>query len=511
MTSFCLESIPNKNFNYLYLDRRGKLGFDQDDSFLGIVTRAFASLLGLRDYDLTHVFPVAQQTLGEREIELLTGKLARSVGLTSGEFENIQKLSRYYFNPKQHYSPQELLELKTFIESVKSNLRLNSAVNQLIGMQTTLDKVHVRALKALRTFSFETTKVGKLTDAFKKVEDLQSKLQKGGTLNAEMKEKLSLAEMHELESVIQLAPVFRDFKKMGLTFQRSSEIGSIRRNINIADNTLRRIQNIIRRENPPALVNFIFYDNPNAVCLRTPLIHFLSTWIFRLGLKADIFHASISYRDNQKQETEAHMAQQFIKEKRSLYSQSFKTFALDGEKLFEQYPKETRVQLEAFYGKNWKAILTQKFGRVLNDYFDHTQSLNSFHNPILRRFLGAVGLQSLFREGGFFNQMQFSKTKRSICTEFVMKSLMQCYAQLEGEIRKDWDKASSRRTIDTLPPQLPKPTSDSMACALSPPSMTRSLMDSGLVHEVKRPNILGQILDYHHYDIKDGLNYPLFG
>lgn len=512
MCNSITEYSETKNFNYLYLDGNGELGIDRNDSLLGMITRIVLSLFGVRDYNLQHIFPVAQKALSEREVHSLTVKLIKTLGMSLDDFENIQRLSAYYFNPKHTYSSQELHKLKNFIENAKGNLKINNACNLLLQMDTTLDRVHKRALKAIRTFSFETTKVEKLTDAFQKIEDLQTKLQKDGTLRKPMKEKLSLLEMRELESVIQMAPVFRDLKKIGLTFKCQSEIGNIRRNINIANNTVHRLKKLISKETSPQSMHFIFYDCPNFSPIRSPLMKVLAPLVFRLGFKSHLFHAALSYQDSKKQEMEAHVMQQFIHEKRSLFSQAFKTFAPNFDKFFQQYPQEVQVNLQTFYGNQWKRILEQKFAGIVRNFFENGEDYQGFQNPLSRRFLGGVGLQSLFCKGNFYKRMQFSKYQHSLCTEFVIKSIMQCYANLEEEIKKDWDKAATRRHIDTLPPKLPKILSEEAAySALVPSQMAQSLIANNLVREIKRPLVLGEVMKYHQYDIHEGLNLSRFG
>jgi len=490
-------STLDKNFNYLYLDRSGKLGFDRDDSFLHTLTRIVTSILGLRDYNIIHLFPTAQRQLSKEKIAILTGKLARSIGLSSKELENIQKLSRYYINPKDRYTNTDRAALKTFIESARGNLKLNGAINQLIQMETTLDKVHTSALKALSTFSFKTTIMGKLTETFNKVEKLQSKLQKNGTLSSEMEEKFSMREMRELESVIQLAPIFRDFKKMGLAFKRESELGKFRRNINISDNTLRRVQNIIRKKNRPDLMTLIFYNNSHFASKRTHLTQFLITSFFHVAFQSQFFHASLSYPNNKNRETEVHIMKKFIKKRRTLLSKSLDSFMLNFDAFFDKYSEKKKYQFKTFYGDNWKKALKYKFGRILKNHFSNTEPYESLRNPIMRRFLGGIGLKPLFSTGDFLNQMQFSSSKDCICTEFVIKSLMQCHIQLKNEVKKDFEKASRRRNMRGSPyPTLPDPfTRQIMINALPPPIMASILLRRGLMNKVKRPKILDQILD----------------
>ena len=238
----------------------------------------------------------------------------------------------------------------------------------------------------------------------------------------------------------------------------------------------------------------------------------LAPLIFRLGFKSHLFHAALSYRGSKKQEMEAHVMQQFIHEKRSLFSQSFKTFSPDFDNFFQQYPQEVQAKLQTFYGNHWKRILAQKLGGVVRNFFENGKDYQGFQNPLSRRFLGATGLQSLFFKGSFYKRMQFSTYQHSLCTEFVIKSMMQCYAKLEEEVKKDWDKATTRRPIDTLPPKLPKILSEEAThSAIVPSQMAKNLINQNLVKEVKRPPILAEVMEYHQYDIHKGLNLPRFG
>lgn len=512
MSSIHLAETQSKNFNYLFLDRQGNLGLDQNNSFLGTCIRAITSFLKLRDYDLFHVFPIAQKELSERELEPLTDKLLKKVGLNNSTLEKIQLLSRYYFDPQQSYTLEERATLKVFIESAKGNSALNKSLNQLMGMQTPLNRVHVNALKALRSFSFETSKMDKLASAFKKVEVLEAKLQKNGELSSDLEEKFSLDELYELESVIQLAPLLADFKKMGLIFEKSSQMGTMCRNIHVTHNLLNRLHKIVQKTQTPELFHFIFYDFPNFSPRALPKMRKITPLMFRVGLKSDIIHGSMSYRSSTKQEVEVHLTQTLLQNRRTLYSQSFKTLAPNLREILERYPEDVQEQFQAFYGKNWKGALIQKFGKILRTNMSNPEAYASLSNPFSRRILGIFGLKSLFNKGDFAKRMQFSSSNQSMCTEFIIKFLMQCYADLEKEIQSDWNKARSRRESIPPFPSLPVPISEeTTTAAISPPGMARTLRKSGLVTEVPRPKILDQILDYHSYELEEALNLPRFG
>lgn len=503
MSSIALEATQNKNFNYLFLDHSGELGYDSSRSFLGKVMRIITSILGLRDYDLSHVFPVAQRELGEKEVTVLTGKLLRHFGLTETQFENIQKISRHYLDPENRFTSSEKEELKAFLGEIKGNLRFNQGVNQLISMKGTLDQVHVSALKALRSFSFETTKVEKLSGAFKKVEAFQK---------GDVKEKLSLDEMYELESVTQLAPIFREFKAMGLVFDRKSELGQIRRNVNISENALNRLRNLISKETPPELLNFIFYDFPNFSPRAAPKMRGITPLMFRVGLKSSIIHSSMSYRGKSREEVEVHMTKGVTKGTRMIYSHAFKTLVPDMKRVLDQIPQKQKGQLKGFYGARWKHVMMQKFEKILIDYYNHPESFQSLSNPFSRRIMGVSGSKSLFKKGDLTEKMQFSSSQNTMCTEFVIKTLMQCYKKLEDDVRNDFEKAATRRDFVGSAPHLTSfLTIEPKAGAISPPGMARALLDIGMMREVERPQALSQVMDFHTYDLEENLNLPRFG
>src|SRR5690606_5935288 len=125
----------------------------------------------------------------------------------------------------------------------------------------TLDRVHSAALQSLYTYSHLMKKGEKLTKAFKKIEDLTQKLNPQGELTEPMKKKISLKEMRALEKVAQVAPILREFSKLGLELGEESR--TLRKQINLTENTLNRLHNLIDKENPPTPLNFIFYDLPN--------------------------------------------------------------------------------------------------------------------------------------------------------------------------------------------------------------------------------------------------------
>lgn len=500
MGNLSLESTQTKNFNYLFLDRSGKLGYDSSDSLLGKIARVITSILRLRDYDLSRVFPVAQKELSERVVVTLTGKLMRHVGLTESQFENIQKISRHYLDPENRFSESEQEELKAFLSEIKGNLSFNNGVNQLISMKGTLDRVHISALKALRSFSFETTKVEKLSEGFMKIEAFQK---------GEIKEKLSLDEMYELESVVQLAPIFRELKAMGLVFDRKSELGQIRRSINITENGLSRLRKMISKETPPQLLNFIFYDFPNFSPRAAPKMRGITPLMFRVGLKSSIIHSSMSYRGKDREEVEVHMTKGVTKGRRMIYSHAFKTLVPDVEGVLDQIPTDRKQTLQKFYGDQWKHVLMQKFEKILIDYYNHPESFKSLSNPFSRRIMGVFGSKSLFNKDDLTEKMQLSSSQNTMCTEFVIKTLMQCYKKLEEEIKSDFEKAATRRSdVGTAPDLTSFLVIEPKAGTISPPGMARSLLDGGLVREVKRPQILGAVMDYHEYDLEEGLNLP---
>jgi hypothetical protein len=509
LSSFDLESLSSQKLTYLYLDSSGDLQVDQDHSFFGILTRFVLSIFGQRDYNLCHILPIARQQLSEKNVQFLNIKLAKKAGLNTQELENIQKLSTYYFNPSCSYSSEEIQALKTFIEGACESERLSRAINQLQAMEVTLENVHEKALQTLKILTSQTKKAKKLKKAFKKVEDLAGKLKKDGTLSEPMKKKISLKEMRVLESVSQLAPVFRDFGKMGIKFDKTSKFGMMRRNINRTENIINRLHNLIDRQQPLAPINFIFYDLPNFISTKPSHLHPIVPLIFRYFRKTDISHVSFSYRNQNNKEMENHILGEMIQTQRTLSSYPYKTFVPDMDKLFFNYPEQLQTKLCDFYGPKWKEILGKKYHQILIELFKNP-TYEDLPSSAINKFIATLGLGCVLSEGPLKKKLRFSEYKGCICAEFVMKSLRQAYTKLEKQVQRDWKLRMQRQNVELEVPKLPNFLSEEqIAASLTPAGIARVLRDGGLVREKERPKILSQILDYQEYDMERALDLSL--
>ena len=482
--------ISSNNFKLFYLDHSGAIQEDLDQSFFGQISRIITSSLGLRDYDITHILP-KMETLGEDDQSYLSTKGAKHFGISSEQLVQIQKISAYYLSGKK-LSPEDQNSIKLFLENSVGDLKLNGALNRLIQTNVPLYKVDRKALLHLRSFTFEAMKAEELTPAFQKVKELGKRLhaereaiQETGMLSSDLEQKLTLEEARELESVIQIAPSFRDFKAMGLRFQRQSRLGVLRRNILTADNVIRRTVNLMDRNKQPGEINIIFYDLTNFKVALPSFVYQYTSFIFHKILGTDIAHASMSFHDQHGSEIESHILIDQTKGKRFLYSRSFKTFNLQLERIFNNYPERLKSELESLYGEDWAEELKGRVGEILINLFNEKDELAALKNPPLRRLLGGLGINLHFSKG---KEHEFDESNQTICTEYVMKILMQCQLKLQDKINADGGP--------NLPPLFPM--SDAIS-SLLPSRMVNNLLAREMVAEEERPKLLGQIMDYHSY------------
>lgn len=486
------SSLSTDNFKLFYLDRSGEIQEDYDATWGGCLTRIVTSILGLRDYDITHLLP-KMDVLGESDQKMLSSKCAKHFGISNGQLEQIQRISAYYLFGGE-ISTQDQKKVKLFLESSVGDLKLNSALNKLIQAGLTLYKVDRKALLLLRSFTFEAMKAETLNPAFQKAKSLNQKLQEEhdavrdtGAFSCPLEKKFSLYEARELESVIQIAPAFRDFQKMGLKFQRNSRLGVLRKNILMADNVMRQTANLLDRSKRPEEVRVIFYDLTNFKVALPSFVYRYTSFIFRKILGTNIAHASMSFNDSRGREIESHILIDQTKGRRYLYSRSFKTFSFQLSNIFSRYPTEVQEQLQRLYGADWKNSLKKRFGKILINLFNEKEELAALKNPPLRRLLGGLGINIHFSKG---KEQEFDSSNRTICTEYVMKVLMQCQQKLQEALDAEGG------------PELPPLFNPSVAISsLLPSRMARNLLNQEMVSEETQPKLLGQIMDYHSYGI----------
>ncbi|MGE0198330.1 MAG: hypothetical protein AB7N99_05845 [Simkaniaceae bacterium] len=502
-----LESLSSQKLTYLYLDAEGSFQLDHEDSFLGGLKRIVFSLLGQRDYNLTHLLPAARGKLSEKNIQFLNGKLAKKVGLHADELETLQILSIRYFKPEHLFTPAEKERVSAFLEKARKSERVEEALGKLQEGGVTLDRVHSAALQSLYTYSHLMKKGEKLTKAFKKIEDLTQKLNPQGELTEPMKKKISLKEMRALEKVAQVAPILREFSKLGLELGEESR--TLRKQINLTENTLNRLHNLIDKENPPTPLNFIFYDLPNFTATKPSHLNPFVPLIFRYLLRTDISHASFSYRNSEKKEMETHILGEMVQNRRSLTSYAYKTFSPAMDQFFFNYPTEVQSQLKAFYGPDWKEVLGRKYHRILIELLKNP-TYEDLPSSAINQFISSLGLGCMLSEGPLQKRLRVSEYKGCICTEYVMKTLRQAYTKLEKQVEKDFALRAKRQGTEEEAPKLPNfLSSEQVAASLSPAGLARVVQESGAMHERARPKILGQVLDYREYAMDKALNLPL--
>ena len=484
--------LSSDNFKLFYLDHRGEIQEDHNALLGGSIARIFTSILGLRDYNITHILP-KMEALGESDQRSLSSKCAKHFGISREQLENIQKISAYYLTGEK-LSIQDRDGIKLFLENSVGDLKLNAALNKLIQANLTLYHVDRKAVLFLRSFTFEAMKAETLTPAFQKAKLLGQKLQeeregiqRTGCLSSPLKSKLTLEEARELESVIQIAPGFRDFQKMGLKFQRESRLGTLRKNILMADNVMRQTTNLLDRNKKPEELSLIFYDLTNFKVALSSLVYRYTSFIFRRIIGTDIAHASMSFNNPKGHEVESHILINQTRGRRFLYSRSFKTFNFQLSALFSRYPEGVQDELRVLYGEEWKNVLKKRFRKILINLFNEKSELAALKNPPLRRILGGLGINIHFSKG---KEQEFDPSNRTICTEYVMKILMQCQQKLQKEI----DSLGG----PILPPLF---TNRDAISHLLPSRMLRNLLKQELVTEKPQPELLGQIMDYHSYTI----------
>lgn len=501
-----IQSLSSEKFTYLYVDTEGTLQFDHDDSFCGKVTRFVMSLLGQRDYDLASVFPLAQKQLDTKDVQFLTTKLAKKAGLKQGELESIQTMSRRFFSGAEKLTSEEVEDVKSLVKKSGKSDRIGKAARKIQEMGVTIDHVHAKALEMVATLSEEVRPGKKLGRSFDKVEDLSGKLQSDGTLSEPMKKKLSLKEMASLEKVAKLAPVFRELTAMGVTFDRESSIGKLRRRVNITENTLNRVHNLIDKDHKGNAIQFIFYDLKNFQATKPSDLNPIVPFIFRHFLKTDISHASFSFMDSKSRETENHVMGELTQSRRTLTSHPYKTYTPNMNKLFFNFPQKVQSQMKQFYGPDWKEVLGRKYLAIASELFQNP-TYEDLPRSAINRFISSLGLGCMLSEGPIQKRMRVKEYKGCICAEFVMKSLRQAFMKLEKEVQQDFALRAKRQGIELTEPKLPNFLSDEqVAAAKSPAGMARTLREDGLVTERAQPKLLGEILDYRTYDMDEALS-----
>lgn len=475
------------NFKLFYLDRHGQIQEDRDSSLGGSLTRMALSILGLRDYNIVHILPKIN-VLKEVDQSHLTSKCAKHFGISSEQLAAIQKISAFYLS-KEPLSKCDQNDIKLFLNKSIGDLKLNAALNRLIQAKLTLNKVDRKALLLLRSFTFETMKAEKLTPAFQKARVLGKRLQeeretvqRTKKLSSPLEDRLTLQEARELESVIQIAPGFRDFQRMGLKFQRNSSLGALRKNILMTDRVIRQTVNLLDRSKKGGEISLIFYDLTNFKTALSSFVYGYTSLIFRYLFGTDIAHASMSFNDSKGREVESHILIDQTKGRRYLYSRSFKTFNLQLDLVFDHYPEDAQQQLQKIYGGEWKSVLKKRFGEILIELFNGNDRLAALKNPPLRRILGGLGINVHFSKG---KEKEFDESNQTICTEYVMKILMQCQHKLQEEI--------DTKRGPTLPPLF---TSRQAISNLLPSRMVGNLLTQKIVREETRPELLGQIMEY---------------
>ena len=108
--------LSSDNFKLFYLDHRGEIQEDHNALLGGSIARIFTSILGLRDYNITHILP-KMEALGESDQRSLSSKCAKHFGISREQLENIQKISAYYLTGEK-LSIQDRDGIKLFLKTL---------------------------------------------------------------------------------------------------------------------------------------------------------------------------------------------------------------------------------------------------------------------------------------------------------------------------------------------------------------------------------------------------------
>lgn len=478
---------------WAYVDSDKQIHFEQNH-FLSRVVRALFSLLGLRNYDLSAVLPALQAMPNSPDqtanVKYVFEKLASRSGLSTSDLAHLKTLCSKTPATK---------ETRRFVEGSIGNQKLNKA---LIAFRSQLQDdslIDRKMLATLDTFSYKTRPTAALDQALKKVKKIQPMLRKQGvegTLKEE--EKLTHCDLIVMEDMAKLAPMMRQFKKMGLTSSKDTPLGALARKINRTANFVNQVHNIAERQAPHSKGgNLIFYDIHNFEAKRSYWCKLFDKVVFKILFQTPFFHASVGYKNEKGQDIEADVWARFRQMRRTLYSRTFKTFEFNYDRLARN--KETRARLEKLYGNNWQRALEAKFQRKLQAYFKNTKPYSHLYNPLLRRFLTGMGLRYNPFQKDLLKKIQFGK--ESVCSEFATKSLMQCFMELQAEINQDWNK-SKRTPEGQEAPKLEHPISPSRRLhRVTPKDMVEKLLKTGFAQEAKRPQIIHDIIQFHDFDL----------
>jgi len=480
---------------WAYVDSKQNIQFEQNHFFSRIV-RAFCSLTGWRSYDLAKVLPAMQKmpstSQQQSNINFVLEKLVKRSGLSASDLEVLKSLSSSSVPPEK---------ARNFIEKSIGNKALNQAVLTLRSQLKDDSLVDRKMLQTIATFSHKTKSLENLDRAVEKVKHIQPMLRKKGmvgTLSPE--QKLTHRDLIVIEDMSKLVPILQKFKKMGLYQSKEQPLGALASKIHRVSNFTNQVHNIAERQAPHAKSGtLIFYDIHNYAAKRNFWGGLFDTVVFKYLFRTPIFHASVGYRNEKKQDVEADIWATFREGRRSLYSRTFKTMEFNLEKLTGN--DQNRKKLEQLYGKNWQQALETKYNRLLRSYFKHHEPYKNLHNPASRRFLVGVGLRWNPFKKDLAQRAQFNQ-KQSVCSEFATKSMMQCFIQLQEAVGTDWAK-SKRFPKDQEAPQLDHPIRDYRRLhRVTPHEMTRRLVETGFATEAKRPSIIEDLITFHDYDLK---------
>ncbi len=492
------------NKEFLYLDKNKNLHLDKNSLYERVI-RVFLSFLGLRNYDLTSIITVAEKKpLKDRlnhchgySVEDLTERLARKAHLSAFEYQNVCLLNNFYnASGKKRFSKIEKKSISEFIEKGFANKNLNKKLENFYKrLPESLRKSHEKSLITMLSYSYKTRNVSLFTKAYKKLSKIDPLISKKGIKNDLSKnEKLTLQEVFNIEKTASLASIFKDFNSMKIRLP--SKIKEPSEKVIQSAKFIDKIQTIAEKQSPHKKSgSLIFYDIKNFKARRAKITSFFEFLTFKKIFGTDFFHSSLGYLDAKKKNIEVDIWGFFRKSRRTLFSYTFKTLEFNVDQIAPD--QKTREKLIRLYGKKWQNVIETKYQKILQKCFSDPKKFSHLKNPALKRIMVGIGLK--------WHPLRYSVEERikfvnryAVCSEFVIKILMQCFFTLQDEVNTEWKGKVKNEDSPTLfhPIQ-----SNIRLHRIKPHEIIKSLFKNGFVKETPYIPIVDQIIDYKHYKL----------
>lgn len=489
----------NSSKHYYFLDSKKNICVE-NLSFFERIVRFVTSFFHIRNYNLTSVLSVLEKESKKNEelIEKIKRKIAKGSNLDELQYENLSLINSYY-NAKKIFTYSEVISLKKFIVSSLGNKKLNKSIKKFnLHLTPTSQKIYKKTINLLLAISYKAKDLKSFDRAFKKIQVIDSYLKDDGTLSCKLtkKQKLNHRELLHLEEKAKLKEVFDEIGKMGLLFN-NKPLEELQQKIKKCFDFVGKIQDIAHRQAPHKKSGvLIFYDIKNFKALRSPFKAFLDYVFLQKLLKNNVFHASVGYLDSKNQDMEADIMHHYRRNRRSLYSRTFRSMEFNVDRVVDNKNHDKMVLL---YGEKYKLVLEEKFCKILNEYYSDTKKFEHLYNPALRKLLVGLGFRWSPFDTSIDERIKFSKSNQCVCSEFALKSLMQCLRKLQDEVNNDWSKKckGSYEKIEFNHPIRSRRRLD----RVTPHEIILQLIESGFGTLTPQAPIINDIIHYHHYDI----------